>query len=300
MKGTVTNATHWTMIALCKGCTSWQANDGNLYVLNGTGTAQFAWAQGTSAVQDSSNNASAFNVHASFGKWIHDLNAARSTKFASYVSANLLASAPAPTSVAPTTSATATTLVTSATPKPSTPAGTVPASCAGAGSAVFSSTLAKGWKATKALGGLTSPRSLVIDSKGNMLIVQSGKGITIHTMSADGCVSATKTLVALNSLNHGITLSADSKTLYASSMTTVYSWPYDAAAQTVGTKATVLTGMYNGGAHTTRTLLIGAHAPNLLVVSHGSNDNLDIAAASAKTGRAIVKVFDLTAIPSAG
>lgn len=112
--------------------------------------------------------------------------------------------------------------------------------------------LATGWKATKVLGGLTSPRQLVWDSAGNLLMVQSGKGITVHTIGADGCVTASKTLVSLNSLNHGLAISADGKTLYASSMTTVYAWPYTASSTSVGTRSTVITGMYNGGAHTTR------------------------------------------------
>ncbi len=102
------------------------------------------------------------------------------------------------------------------------------------------------------LGGLTSPRQLVWDSAGNMLMVQSGKGISVHTVGADGCITATKMLVSLNSLNHGLAMSNDGKTLYASSMTTVYAWPYTAASTSVGTRTTVITGMYNGGAHTTR------------------------------------------------
>ncbi|KAE8442321.1 hypothetical protein EG329_003454 [Mollisiaceae sp. DMI_Dod_QoI] len=305
LKGTTTNSTHWTVVARCRGCTSWQGNDGNEAVLNGTGTTPLAWAQGDTAVQDPSNNASAFNVHKAYGKWTHDFNAARSPSFDSWVSNNLLAPvATASASTPSTTGKVATTLATSAMPS-STPAApakgvTIPASCSGAGSPVFQSVLASGWKATKVLGGLTSPRSLVWDSAGNMLMVQSGKGISIHTMSADGCVASTKMLVSLNSLNHGITMSADGKTLYASSMTTVFAWPYTASTMTVGTRSTVITGMFNGGAHTTRTLLIGAHAPNLLIVSHGSNDNFDYAAGNPKTGRAIVKVFDLSTLPSSG
>lgn len=133
-----------------------------------------------------------------------------------------------------------------------------------------------------------------------MLVVQSGKGISIHTMGADGCITATAMLISLNSLNHGIAFSPDGKTLYASSMTTVWSWPYTASSKTVGTRVTVITGMYNGGSHITRTLAVAPHQPNLLVVSHGSNDNLDMAAAQSTTARAIIKVFDMNALPSAG
>jgi hypothetical protein len=84
-------------------------------------------------------------------------------------------------------------------------------------------------------------------------MVQSGKGITVHTMGVDGCITASKTLVALNSLNHGLAMSVDVKTLYASSVTTVYAWPYTASSSpSVGTRTTVISGMHNGGAHTTR------------------------------------------------
>lgn len=83
-------------------------------------------------------------------------------------------------------------------------------------------------------------------------------------------------------------------------MTTVFQWPYDAAAGTVGTRSTIITGMFSGGAHVTRTLLIAPHAPNLLVVSHGSNDNFDYPSGNKATGRAIVKTFDLSAVPASG
>lgn len=153
LRGTTVNSTHWTLTAKCTGCTSYQANDGSEYVLNGTGITQFAWAQGTTPVTDPSNNASAFNVHLAFGKWNHDLNAARSPNFNTWVSSNLL-SAPAETSsavvvvtsakptIAPpaSTSKPASTLATSvvAAPKPSGGSAKVPASCSGAGAAVFS------------------------------------------------------------------------------------------------------------------------------------------------------------------
>ncbi|KAF2467548.1 cellulose binding iron reductase-like protein [Lindgomyces ingoldianus] len=304
MKGTTANSTHYTMVARCRGCTGWQSNEDTRFALNGTGTTQFAWAFGTGAVEQPSSNTSAFNVHEAFGKWIHDLNAARSSSFNSWVANNLL-EAPAATSSVPKSTTRPTTIpstiVTSVKPS-NTPTvkASIPASCSGAGSAAFSSVLASGWKATKVLGGLTSPRSIVFDSAGNMLVVQSGKGISYHAMSADGCSSSTKMLISLNSLNHGIAFSPDGKTLYASSMTQAYSWPYDATAGSVGTRTTVITGMYNGGAHLTRTLLVAPHKPNLLVVSHGSNDNFDTAAGNPKTGRAIIKVFDLSAMPSGG
>ncbi|KAF2118602.1 hypothetical protein BDV96DRAFT_643841 [Lophiotrema nucula] len=298
LKGTQTNSTHYTIVTLCKGCTGWQSNEDVRYSLNATGTTEFAWAYGAGAVEDPASNTSAFNVHAAYGKWTHDLNSSRNANFDAWVKSNLLSSAPIASSSA-VPSATASVKPTSVLTQPTAPA-KIPAACSGAGTPAFSSVLASGWTATKILGGLTNPRSIEFDPAGNMLIVQSGKGITLHGMTADGCVSSSKTLVSLNSLNHGLALSKDGKTLYASSMTQVYSWPYDATAGTVGTRTTIITGMVNGGSHLTRTLAIHPTNPNLLVVSHGSNANLDAGAGSASTGRAIIKVFDLSAVPSSG
>ncbi|KAF2831354.1 cellulose binding iron reductase-like protein [Ophiobolus disseminans] len=294
LKGTTTNSTHWTVNALCKGCTGWINSEETRYALNGTGTTEFAWAYGINAVQDPARNDSGFNVHAAWGKWRHDLNAARIDNFDSLVKSNLL--------TAPVASAVPSTIVTSVVSTPTTkPAqAAIPASCSGAGSPSFQGVLAAGWKATKIAGGLTSPRSIQFDSAGNMLVVQSGKGISYHKMGTDGCVTSTKMLVSQNNLNHGIAMSLDGKTLYASSMTQAFSWPYDAAAGTLGTRTTIIVGMVNGGSHLTRTLAIAPHAPNLLVVSHGSNSNIDTPTGDPKTARAIIKVFDLTTIPSGG
>ncbi|KAF2663046.1 iron reductase domain protein [Lophiostoma macrostomum CBS 122681] len=299
MKGTQANSTHYTVVALCKGCTGWQANDDTRYFLPFNGTTEFAWAYGAGAVENPASNTSAFNVHEAYGKWTHDLNAARIDNFDALVKANLLNAVTepsAPISKVPT--ATATASAPSNTPQKAV--GAIPASCSGAGSPAFQSVLASGWKATKVLGGLTNPRSIQFDTAGNMLLVQAGKGITYHAIGSDGCITSTKTLVSLNSLNHGIALSVDGKTLYATSMTTGYSWPYDATAGTVGTRSTIITGMVNGGSHLTRTLAIHPKQSNLLVVSHGSNANIDSGASDSKTGRAIIKVFDLSAIPSGG
>ncbi|KAF1912392.1 cellulose binding iron reductase-like protein [Ampelomyces quisqualis] len=297
LKGTTTNSTHWTVNALCKGCTAWQNNEDGRTVLNGTGTTEFAWAYGVSQVENPARNDSAFNVHQAWGKWTHDLNAARIDNFDALVNKNLL-TAP----IASSAPAAPTTIVTSVAAVPTKPAAvaTIPASCSGAGNPTFTGSLAAGWKATKIAGGLTSPRSIQFDSAGNMLVVQSGKGISYHAMGADGCVTSTKMLISQNNLNHGIAMSPDGKTLYASSMTQAYSWPYDAAAGTLGTRATIITGMYNGGSHLTRTLAIAPHAPNLLVVSHGSNANIDATTNDPKTGRAIIKVFDVSKVPSGG
>jgi len=160
--------------------------------------------------------------------------------------------------------------------------------------------LASGWRAVKIAGSLQLPRGIVLDSAGHLLIVENGKGITVRTLDANGCVTASKTLISQNNLNHGIILTPDSKTLYASSSTTVWKWTYDPVAATIsGSSTVVVSGMYNGG-HVTRTLSIPKNKPDLLVVSHGSNGNLDMPTQNIAAARAAVKVFNVSTVPSGG
>lgn len=160
--------------------------------------------------------------------------------------------------------------------------------------------MASGWRAVKIAGSLQLPRGIVIDSAGHLLIVENGKGITVRTLDANGCVTSSKTLISQTNLNHGIILTPDSKTLYASSSTTVWKWTYDPVAATIsGSSTVVVSGMLNGG-HVTRTLSIPKNNPDLLVVSHGSNGNLDMPTQNIAAARAAVKVFNVSTVPSGG
>lgn len=83
-------------------------------------------------------------------------------------------------------------------------------------------------------------------------------------------------------------------------MTTAWSWEYDPASGNVSdTRSVLVTGMYPGG-HVTRTLIVPPHRPDLLLVSHGSNGNLDYGALDPAIARAVVKAFDLTTVPEGG
>lgn len=128
--------------------------------------------------------------------------------------------------------------------------------CAGASAPQYSGVVAKGWKAVKVLGGLTGPRGMIQDSAGNLLVVQSGKGISVHGVGADGCTTSSKLLISQNNLNHGIQLSADGATLYASSMTVVYKWTYNANTTSVGMSTEIITGLYNGGQQLLRAFFV--------------------------------------------
>jgi hypothetical protein len=83
-------------------------------------------------------------------------------------------------------------------------------------------------------------------------------------------------------------------------MTTVWKWMYGPQAIAVRSDRTVVvTGMFNGG-HPTRSLIIQPSHTNLLVVSHGSNDNFDFIPGNINVARSNIKVFDMNTIPTCG
>lgn len=163
----------------------------------------------------------------------------------------------------------------------------------------FKLSVADGWKYTIVGTGMSKPRSVLFDTEGNMLILQAGYGLSGHTFGPDGCINSTKTIIQMQQLNHGLALSPDGKTLYVSSSPTAWSYSYDAKTMTASNQTVVIKGMNQGG-HATRTLAIPPNNPNLLIASCGSNANIDDAAVKKETGRAIVKVFDLSKTPAGG
>ncbi|KAJ4421351.1 hypothetical protein N0V85_000223 [Neurospora sp. IMI 360204] len=159
-----------------------------------------------------------------------------------------------------------------------------------------------GYEARLVATGLKKPRGVIIDSKGRLLVVEAGKGITHLTIKDDGwpCLSVEKTttLVSMIDLNHGIELSVDGKTLYTSTSNSVYSWAYDADAVHVSDEKspkTLISNMTNvGGGHSTRTLLISRKQPGILLVSRGSGSNIDNGATDHSSGISQIRAFDIS------
>ncbi|KAG4430237.1 hypothetical protein IFR05_014279 [Cadophora sp. M221] len=309
LRGTGTNSTHWTLTVRCRGCTNWPSNDESIASINYTGTSNVACAQAKLPVVDPADNATAFNYHDSFSKWEHDMKVARSPLFDTWVVANMLStdstitssSTVTPTSIILTTSTfPPSTSASSTRPVPTHSTLPVPASCPGVPAAKYEGVVASGWRATKVKGGMGAARGVIFDTAGNILIVESGKGITAHTVGNDGCITSSKTIIPQRSLSHGIALGANGTILYASSMTTVWNWTYDPKTSAVlGGSKMIISGMSNSG-HPSRTLMISPNNPHLLIVSHGSGDNLDYPSGDMKTQRAVIKVFDMSVIPAAG
>lgn len=151
----------------------------------------------------------------------------------------------------------------------------------------------------KVAGGLKQVRTIVWDPLGNMIVSQALKGISVHTFGTDGCVNSTTMLISNTQLNHGLAITPDGKTLYASSERAAYAWTYDPATRQVGTQKTAIQGM-DTGIHSTRNLLVVPTQPNMVLLQVGSNANFDMAAADKATGRAIIKIFDMSKAPASG
>ena len=156
--------------------------------------------------------------------------------------------------------------------------------------------LAAGYKAQLIAQNLTKPRGLIVDSDGQLLVVQQQVGITsLSIQDQNGCLTVSKKtdLVKNANLTHGITLSGDGKTLYASSAEAVFSWPYDADTSTAsgsGRNIIAITGTSDGD-HITRTLLFAKKQENTLIVSRGSDSNVDFASLDLTTGHCQIKSF---------
>lgn len=151
----------------------------------------------------------------------------------------------------------------------------------------------------KIAGGLRGVRTIVWDPLGHMLVSEAGKGISVHTFGADGCISKSTTLISNAQLNHGLAITPDGKTVYASSERQAWSWTYDPETMTVSNQKVVVTGM-DSGIHSTRNLLVSPKDPNMVMLQVGSNANLDYQSADKATGRAIIKIFDMSKAPASG
>ncbi|KAK3309371.1 uncharacterized protein B0T15DRAFT_497670 [Chaetomium strumarium] len=73
------NATHWTVEAVCSGCSAWSGGSGGL---NPSGARTFAWAVSKTAVPQPANTASSFSVHDSANTFQGDLSLAKVPKAA--------------------------------------------------------------------------------------------------------------------------------------------------------------------------------------------------------------------------
>ncbi|CZT45937.1 uncharacterized protein RSE6_06297 [Rhynchosporium secalis] len=93
---------------------------------------------------------------------------------------------------------------------------------------------------------------------------------------------------------HGLEVTADGKTPFASSQASVFAFPYDATAGTVGNKKAVITNKY--GFPTTSTLRIPTSNLDALLAQRGSSDNIDSPATVIDSGRSQTGIFNIASI----
>ncbi|KAI9150821.1 putative DUR3-Urea permease [Paramyrothecium foliicola] len=296
LDGSTVNETHWVSTIFCDGCSSWSdLAPSPPNSLDPAAPNPFGLAYSTAPVNDPEDENTGFSIHQSAQIGLVDLSLAQAAEFNDWVGEQ----PPAPTSVTPTASTTFVTSTIGSTPTASAPGGPlpIPTSCGLEGQ--FPLETAEGWSIVKIAGDLRTPRGMAVDKLGNLLIVHVGAGLSVHSFDSNGCIGTSKVLVERPQLTHGVVLSPDGKTVYISSATTVWRYSYDSASQTVSDETIVVRDMFPAS-HVTRTLVIPPATPNLLIVSLGSHTNLDGPSVIKETGRAIVKVFDISSPPSAG
>ena len=94
-----------------------------------------------------------------------------------------------------------------------------------------------------------------------------------------------------------IEFSTDGTTLFATSSEIAWGWKHDVENATASNPRVVISGM--GNSFDSHTTYIPLH-PNLLIISRGSDGNVDISAASQEPGHAQVTTFDLNNVPDGG
>ncbi|KAH8727518.1 soluble quino protein glucose/sorbosone dehydrogenase [Phaeosphaeriaceae sp. PMI808] len=156
-----------------------------------------------------------------------------------------------------------------------------------------------GFRVQVVANNLRNPRGIQFDSAGGLLVVEQGHGIIRLPLTGDGtCVrqnGATQKVVDEDDLNHGIALSSDSRTLYGSSHSKVYAWPYNAQqGRVTSNEVEIIKNMGDTEGHTTRTLLLSAKVPSLLLVSRGSVGNIDLQTLDPSTGISTIKAFNVS------
>ncbi|KAG2006962.1 cellobiose dehydrogenase [Coprinopsis cinerea AmutBmut pab1-1] len=280
------NATHQRIVYRCQNCTVWEGGSNGIRFNE---TAQFGFAaHGSQKPDDVANADSSVPVHSVAGQHDFDVSSARSDSYD--MALQQLQAAPP---LRPPIEEDA--------PSPSTPAerptGSNPSACANAPQASHAFKTGPGWVGTPVLGGLRTPRGIILDGRGNLLVIERGKGLTGHTLDSEGCVTNSKLIIDDTRLNHGIDVVGNR--LVASSSDIAWAWDYNDSEMTVSNRRVLVTGMDNPG-HVTRTLHISRKNPDYLVVSVGSDGNIDEASIQAESGTAQIRVFDMRTLPEDG
>ncbi|KAK0643959.1 soluble quino protein glucose/sorbosone dehydrogenase [Cercophora newfieldiana] len=160
--------------------------------------------------------------------------------------------------------------------------------------------MASGYTSSVLATGLRTPRGIAMDTEGALLVAEQQGGavrrLTLKDVGNNVCVDTNTVLIPSGNTNHGVAVSADGKTIFVSNLQKVTAFPYDPVAGTVGTAKTIITNMQNNGPHPTRALLTSKFSPDSLLVTIGSNANVDTATTAQSAGRCMIKKFSISQI----
>ncbi|KAF4832960.1 hypothetical protein CGCTS75_v004208 [Colletotrichum tropicale] len=160
--------------------------------------------------------------------------------------------------------------------------------------------VAAGWQAQLVANGYKKPRTIHVDGEGALLVLDAAVGVYHVTFKDNGgtCLTLAGSKLMINNtrLTHGMALSEDGKTIYASSVSQVLAWAYDQQAGTVNAEPAVVIDNMANNDQTTRTLVMSQASKNWLVVSRGVDENFDVDALDSSSGHAQVKAFDLSKV----
>lgn len=155
-----------------------------------SGSGTLGWAtHGSQKPANPGSSSSTVSAHTAVGQHGINFSAAQSSQYQQYLTT--LQNAPMITPPATTTSSQA--------PQPSGPI-----SCPGAPQPSYALNAAQGFRVTTLLGRLTTPRGIALDSRGQLLVVERGRGISAHVLDSNGCVTSSRLLISDTTLNHGI------------------------------------------------------------------------------------------------
>jgi hypothetical protein len=103
LPGTINNATHFQITALCKGCSFWAPFDADPAQLDPSGENYLAFAYSNSPVDEPNNLESTFAIHDRVGHWVHDFAPAKAAAFSTWAAGTPAGKDPEPTTASPST-----------------------------------------------------------------------------------------------------------------------------------------------------------------------------------------------------
>jgi len=140
--------------------------------------------------------------------------------------------------------------------------------------------------------GFSAPRSIQVMENGDVLVLESGKGIVtvLYNYNENGIPQNRSILVEQDGLNHAVIV--HDNYLYASSKTTVFRWKYSGERSNLGNPQIVIKNIACCH-HTSRSLIFDSNG--LFYVQSGSGSNVDPNSSHARIVR-----FSLDSIPQGG